>query len=119
MIDKDVVKEVKEIKQTPNDFIKMIVLNKREFANESIYLYLREKNKGGNPPIYQVKTAIQNLFVEIECSIQEELSKEEYDDLNSMINCNDEVLIFKAWDIINHWLYKKDLTRIFRKRRLL
>jgi hypothetical protein len=110
------IKDLSEIKQSPNELMKMIVINKREFANESIYLYLRETNKGSTAPVYQVKSSIQNLMMEIDMAIQSDLSTEEYDELNHQVNSNDFKDLFRAMERINKWLYENDLTRVFKRR---
>jgi hypothetical protein len=78
--------QFKDIKQTPNEFMRINLLSKREYVLESIHLYLKEVNKGTTPSIYQVKSSIQSVMLEIDCALQEELTPEYYKEINDLLS---------------------------------
>lgn len=103
------------IKQTPNDYVKMMVLHKKDYLSECVSLYEQQINKGNEPSIYMVKTALSSLFDEIKFSMYEEMKKEDYDNLFKLTLSNKEDDIFEARNIISSWLHKIELTSIFKR----
>jgi hypothetical protein len=104
------------VKQTPNDFVKMRVLHREDYLSECVFFYNQQVNKGNNPGIYQIKTALSSLFDEVKFSMYEEMKKEDYDNLFKLTLSNKEDDIFEARNIISSWLHKIQLTSIFKRK---
>lgn len=109
-----------EEKRLINEERQKLVLAKREFVLQALESYRRFINQGKtNVSIYEVKTRLQTLFDEIREEFQEDVTPEEFVDLCNNLEGNEPALVFDSWIIINKWLNKKSLMKIFKPEALL
>ena len=112
--------EQTHILDKPNENTALNVLMKRENVAQSIEAYKRLVFQGrGNVPIYEVKTTLATLFDYIKTAIKEDITLEEYSDLERCLESNKPSEVLDGWDLINSWLYKKGLTKIFKPKAIL
>lgn len=108
-----------EEKRTINSERQFTVLNKREFVLQAIESYRRLINQGKNPPIYEVKTRLQTLFMELRSDIKQDITAEEYYDLENNLSSDSPAKIFDALEFIEDWIHTKKLMSIFKPEVLL
>lgn len=108
-----------EEKRNINSERQFTVLNKREFVLQAIESYRRLINQGKNPPIYEVKTRLQTLFMELRSDIKQDITSAEYYDLENNLSSDVPAKIFDALEFIEDWIHTKKLMSIFKPEVLL
>lgn len=105
------------IASTPEDLVKKIILESLIFVEDSIEAYNRKAFKGYTPDVYEVKARLTTLFNKLSPALKEELNS--FDKLKEKVKSDEFEDLLSVYNILNAWVYKKQLTNVFKKKVIL
>jgi len=94
------------------DIIKVLILQRRNDIIDAIEAYNRVSFSGVTAPVYEVQARIFSLFLELGANLSRSMKKEEFDELEWLVNCKDYDNLILAFRLINSWLDKKRLIML-------
>lgn len=101
----------------PGIILKIMILERRQELINAIEEYNNKKFLGAGWPINKIKSLLFSLAYEIDAGLRKEYDKAKkgqenfYKTFKELLKSNDADELIKAFDFIEDYLYKKNLTR--------
>ena len=107
------------ITNTPEDLVKKIILENLIFVEEAIECYNKKKFKGFQTDNYLIRARLYTLFCKLAPAIREDQSEMIFKALSEKVKSRETPDLIESYNFINNWVYKKQLTNVFKKRVVL
>lgn len=102
---------------TPEELVKKIILERLIWVEEAIEEYNKKSLRGYSPYTHIIQARLYTLFNKLRPALKDELIK--FNELEGYVKSDKFEKLLKAYNIINAWVYHKQLTNIFKKKVIL
>lgn len=103
------------ITNTPEDLVKKIILESLIFVEDAIEHYNMKEFKGFRADNYLIRARLYTLFSKLAPAIREDIGVLEFKELADKVKSKQTKDLIESYNIINSWVYKKELTNVFKK----
>ena len=96
----------------PQDLLKILILQRRNDALDSIEGYHKVLSAGSSPPPNIVYARVRVLFLDLEAGLRRHLKPEHFKELEKAVFSNNIDHCINAFRDINHYLDKINITTV-------
>ncbi len=103
------------ITNTPEDLVKKIILESLIFVEDAIEEYNKKEFKGFQTSNYLIRARLYTLFSKLAPAIRQDQGEKIFKELAEKVKSTKTTDLIISYNFINSWLYKKELTNVFKK----
>lgn len=103
------------ITNTPEDLVKKIILESLIFVEDAIEDYNKRSFKGFRADNYLIRARLYTLFSKLAPAIRQDLGEDIFKALTEKVKSKETADLIESYNFINSWVYKKELTDVFKK----
>lgn len=109
---------VTSIGSSAREYLKLLILQKRDEAIQEIRSYYYRESRGASVPTHKVKARMLALYLEIYAMLKRSYDEQQFNKLSRMVSSNDIKELTGAFCIMSEFLDLKRLTRFDNKANL-
>jgi len=103
---------VRSLSVPPSDVLKITILERRYNLIDSIESYHRLNEQNIQAELYEVRSRLISLYLELQSALKKDLKEKDYGLLNDKVkDCKKIDEIVEVFIQLNDWLYEKHLTK--------
>lgn len=103
------------ITNTPEDLVKKIILESLIFVEDAIEDYNKKEFKGFQANNYLIRARLYTLFSKLAPAIRQDMGETIFKALADKVKSTKTEDLIESYNFIIDWVYKKELTNVFKK----